>query len=82
MNNFKQLGPLIFTGNVAENYCKFKQKFKLYMLELGERIASLGTILHPTSKCNVSVERHILFTREQKEGELIDSYMTELRKLS
>ncbi|KAJ8877344.1 hypothetical protein PR048_021798 [Dryococelus australis] len=35
MNNLKPPGPLLFTGNVAENYRKFKQKYELYMLALG-----------------------------------------------
>ncbi|KAJ8875719.1 hypothetical protein PR048_023618 [Dryococelus australis] len=35
MNNLKPLGPLLFTGNVAEHYRKFKQKYELYMLPSG-----------------------------------------------
>ncbi|KAJ8880675.1 hypothetical protein PR048_017145 [Dryococelus australis] len=119
MNNLKPPGPLLFTGNVAENYCKFKQKYELYILASGGtkqspeiQTAILLTIVgeegleifntsdlsaedkkdpqkvlqaletYCISRANVSVERHIFFTREQREGESIDSYVTELRKLS
>ncbi|KAJ8896270.1 hypothetical protein PR048_001614, partial [Dryococelus australis] len=35
MNNLKLPRPLLFTGNVAQNYLKFKQKYELYMLASG-----------------------------------------------
>ncbi|KAJ8892151.1 hypothetical protein PR048_004731 [Dryococelus australis] len=35
LNNLKQQSLLLFTGYVAENYCKFKQKYGLYILASG-----------------------------------------------
>ncbi|KAJ8877518.1 hypothetical protein PR048_021973 [Dryococelus australis] len=113
MNNLKQLGSLLFTGNVVGNYRKLKQKYELYMLASGGTkqssevhtaillmiVSEAGLEIFNTSDLNpqkvlqaletycipqenVSVERYIFFTREQREGESTDSYVTELRKLS
>ncbi|XP_071052916.1 uncharacterized protein [Onthophagus taurus] len=54
------------TKEDKEDYKKVLDKFQYYFI--------------PTS--NESVNRHLFFTRQQNEGETIDSYVTELRKLS
>ena len=123
----KNLHPpekLLFTGNLKDNFRKFKQQFEIYITAAGisnstENI-KCATLLHVigpdaieifntfrwdeegdnegddkkmskvlskfekycTPKCNVTYERHQFNTRNQKEGESIDSYVTELRILS
>ena len=123
----KNLHPpekLLLTGNLKDNFRKFKQQFEIYITAAGisnstENI-KCATLLHVigpdaieifntfrwneegdnegddkkmskvlskfekycTPKCNVTYERHQFNTRNQKEGESIDSYVTELRILS
>ena len=123
----KHLHPpekLLLTGNLKENYRKFKQQFQIYLTAAGisnsEEEVKCATLLHVigpdaieifntfrwnqegdtpgddkkldkvlskfekycSPKSNLTYERHQFNTRNQNEGESIDSYVTELRILS
>ena len=123
----KNLHPpekLLLTGNLKENYRKFKQQFQIYLSAAGisnsEEEVKCATLLHVigpdaieifntfrwnqegdtpgddkkldkvlskfekycSPKSNLTYERHQFNTRNQNEGESIDSYVTELRILS
>ena len=123
----KNLHPpekLLLTGNLKENYRKFKQQFQIYLTAAGisnsEEEVKCATLLHVigpdaidffntfrwnqegdtpgddkkldkvlskfekycSPKSTLTYERHQFNTRNQNEGESIDSYVTELRILS
>ena len=123
----KNLHPpekLLLTGNLKENYRKFKQQFQIYLTAAGisnsEEEVKCATLLHVigpdaieifntfrwnqegdtrgddkkldkvlskfekycSPKSNLTYERHQFNTRNQNDGESIDSYVTELRILS
>lgn len=111
---------LNLTGNLAENWRRFKQQYEIYEAASGtdqkdEKVRSM-TFLHVvgsesleiyntfswdedgdkfklTAICekfedycnprkNVTFERHVFFTRNQREGEKYDTYITDLRNKS
>ena len=119
MDKLEPPAPLQLTGNVSENWKKFKQRFNLYLsasgadekedkqksclllhvigedaLEIYNNFTftagdeyKLDKILEKfqaycTPKKNVTYERHRFFTCNQKQGETIDQYVTELRSRS
>lgn len=118
--NISLPGPMIFEGNVSENWRKYRQRFELYLqaseknakpdsLKIalllnqmgdqavdiyntfsyaeGENKAHFDTILkkfeeycHPRK--NIVFERFKFFSRSQEEGEPVDKYVTDLKRLA
>ena len=108
---------LMLEGNISENWRKWQQQFRLYLVASGiaekSPVIQASTLLHVigedaveiyntftwaedghamvvsrivekfsaycTPKKNVTYERHVFNTRNQKQGETIDQYITELR---
>ena len=118
MDGLKQPPPLCFTGNVLQNFKRWRQQFEIYLrasgkLEKGEidnktliaiLLHTIGTeaydiyntftpargdtvfsVLDKFEKHfepikNETFSRHLFFTREQKQGEPIDMFVTNLKK--
>lgn len=122
MENVKQIEELNLTGNVAENFKRWRQRFDIYMEATGiaksEEITAerkVAILLHTIGAetleiyntldlkeeerkdykkvleklqlyfiplSNETVNRHLFNTRFQKDDEPVDSFVTELKKLS
>jgi hypothetical protein len=117
MDKFQHPEPLSFQGNLSENWRKWKQRFKVYMIASGNSSKSDETksaiLLHVagpealkiynaftwdeeadkdkvdkimekfeaycTPRKNVTWDRHVFNSRNQRPGETIDQYVTDLR---
>ncbi|KAJ8890770.1 hypothetical protein PR048_010279 [Dryococelus australis] len=73
---------LDFTGDVSENWRKFKQNFEIYMLAPGksEKLFDIKAAILLKLK-SVLYEQFVLFSWKQKEGEPFHLIIIDLRKL-
>ena len=117
MDRFLPPQQLSLTGNLAENWRRFKQQYEIYEIASGtdkkDAKVRAMTFLHVVGlesleiyntfsweneddklkidkifeqfadycnpRKNVTYETHVFFTRNQKEGEKFDTYVTDLR---
>lgn len=66
MEQFKPLSPLIITGNIAENWRRWEQRFWLYMVASGaltsEEMVKVAILLHTAGEEALEVYNTLTIT--------------------